>query len=170
MVLVDYLIVARAGRAVRAVGPSFGLLSDERLAMCRRLGRRGRMDPQSAGACMDGAGVFWLDVAGYSVLLLAASVFLAPHGAGPLWLLWVRAAPFLLFTFTFATAGSSYAVALARSRRLDNGVTGPGGGTLAVRVARRAGPRARDFFCCCAFGVVMTVIAASQIPPGGVGG
>jgi hypothetical protein len=129
------------------------------------------MDPQSAGACMDGAGVFWLDVAGYSVLLLVASVFLAPHDATPLWLLWVRAAPFLLFTFTFATAGSSYGVALARSRNLDSQVTGPRGGGLAVRVARRAaGPRARDFFFCCAFGVFITVIAASQIPPGGAGG
>jgi hypothetical protein len=167
MVLLDYLVVARAGRLVRAVGPSFGLLSDDHLAMCRRLGRRERVDPEDAGACMDSAGIFWLDVAGISVLLLAASILLAPHGATPLWMLWVRAVPFLLFTFTFATAGSSYGFALVRSRFLDDGVFRPRTGAVAVRVARRAArPRARDFFLCCLFGVFMTVVAASQIPPG----
>jgi hypothetical protein len=162
MVLVDYLIVARAGRAVRAIGLSLGMLSDESLAMCRRLARRQRMDPQAASACMDSAAIFWLVVAGLSVLLLVSSVLLAPHGPGPLW---IRALPFLLFSFVFVTSASSYGVALVRSMSLGDGPAGPASRTSALRSARRtAAPRARDFFICCAFGVFMTVLAASQIP------
>jgi hypothetical protein len=162
MVLVDYLIVARAGRAVRATGLSLGMLSDESLARCRRLARRQRMDPETTSACMDSAAIFWLAVAGLSVLLLVSSALLAPHGPGPLW---IRALPFLLFSFMFVTSASSYGVALVRSMSLGDDPPTPRGRTSAVRAARRtAAPRARDFFLCCAFGVFMTVLAASQIP------
>ena len=163
MVLVDYLIVARAGRAVRAIGLSLGMLSDESLAMCRRLARRQRMDPQTTSACMDSAAVFWLVVAGLSVLFLVSSVLLAPLGPGPLW---IRALPFLLFSFVFVTSASSYGVALVRSMSLGDGPSGPRSSRAsALRSPRRtAAPRARDFFICCAFGVFMTVLAASQIP------
>lgn len=144
MALPDYLVVARAGLWLRRARLSFGVLSEDRLATCRRVGRGESVEPKELSSGMDCASVFWFVVAfamvGASLALtvIIGSIFGRSVLHGPLLVIPGLA----LGAFTFAASSCTFAV--VRSMRLYIEIRHPAEFKARKFAAATAYPKPRD--------------------------
>jgi hypothetical protein len=163
MVLIDYLLAARGGRALHRLGWFRAVFEPDRLDRCRRLGRREPMPPDEVWEGVKTASSFW-----YAVLVASTLVAIGwAIGVGLVWskggapMVWFVPSEVALAGLTFAM--TMFGFTLVRLSKISDAVNSGRAGRVGNRLlASAAMPKPWDFWVGCVVGVLTFAIALSS--------